>query len=233
MRQALPLFPLLLLLSACVTAPSTDDCAANALCAARRAEPSAIATARGFAEREGDTLTIRPTSAPAFSFLDHTAACEAHNVEVCDSYALMLANTPAHALVVQQFLYEGSAFFLIDTATGRETRLTGMPAFSPDGRRFLVAPFDLQHDTGPNHLEIWRRDGDGAVLEWAHTFQQAHDEDPDLPEAYQTRLLSWQGSRLKLQFTTIDGRKWRGSLTDTGAGWHLDAKSPPGLFAQR
>ncbi len=233
MRQALPLFALLLLLSACVTAPSTDDCAANALCAARRAEPSAIATARGFATREGDTLTIRPAAAPAFSFLDHTAACEAHNVEACESYALMLASPASHALVVQQFLYEGSAFFLIDTSTGRETRLAGMPAFSPDGRRFLVAPFDLQHDTGPNHLEIWRRDGDGAVLEWAHTFQQAHDEDPDLPEAYQTRLISWQGSRLRLQFTTIDGRKWRGSLTDTGTGWHLDAKSPAGLFVQR
>jgi len=135
--------------------------------------------------------------------------------------------------VVQQFLYEGSAYFLIDAVTGRETPLSGMPAFSPDGRRFLVAPFDLETDTGPNHLEIWRRDGDSAVLEWAHTFQQAHDEDPDLPEAYQTQLLSWQGGRLNLQFISIDGRKWRGSLTDTGNGWHLEAKSPPGLFARR
>lgn len=118
MRHALPPFALLLLLSACVTAPSTDDCAANALCSARRAEPRALSDARGLAIRDGDTLTIRPAAAPAFSFLDHTAACEAHNVEVCDSYALMLASPAAHALVVQQFLYEGSAFFLVDTATG-------------------------------------------------------------------------------------------------------------------
>jgi hypothetical protein len=233
MRQSFPLFALLLLVSACTTMPANDECAANAFCSARRAEPRALADARGLAERKGDVLTIHPTATPAFRFTDHTAACEAHDVKACDSYALMASNSAAHALVVQQFLYEGSAFFLIDTVTGRQTQLFGMPAFSPDGRRFLVAPFDLEHDTGPNHLEIWRRDGDGAVLEWAHTFQQAHDEDPDLPEAYQTQLISWQGRRLRLQFSTIDGRTWRGTLTDTPAGWRLEAKSPPGLFAQR
>jgi hypothetical protein len=233
MRQILPLLALLICAAACTTGPGTDDCSANAVCSARRMEPRALADSRGLATRDGDVLILHPKAAPPLSFLDHRAACEAHDVNACDSYALMGAFPQSHALVVQQFLYEGSAFVLIDAATGRATPLAGMPAFSPDGGHFLVAPFDLENDTGPNHLEIWRRDGDGAVLEWAHTFQEAHDEDPDLPEAYRTQLLSWQGRRLSLQFTSIDGRKWRGSLADTGNGWHLDAKSPPGLFAKR
>ncbi len=99
------------------------------------------------------------------------------------------APSPSPArLVVQQFLYEGSSFVFVDDASGRSLRLEAMPVFSPDGQRFLVAPHDLENETGPNNLEIWRREGDGAVLEWAHTLAQTHAEDPALPLPYRVEV---------------------------------------------
>lgn len=222
----------LLPLAACVTAPaSKEGCAANFLCAARAAEPELISASRGLAEREGEILILHPTGAPIIGFADHRTACDTGDVDKCDGYALMGTFPKARAIVVQQFLYEGSSFLLIDNNTGRQTRLNAMPAFSPDGNHFLVAPYDQENDTGPNHLEIWRREGDGAVLEWAHSLEQEHAEDPALPAPYQTRLLRWRDDRLALEFFTDDGKRWRGSLTRAQDGWRLDAQSPPGLFA--
>ena len=191
-RRILLAIAALLPLAACALHPPLDaDCAKNAMCAARAAEPARISDSRGLAERDGDTLILHPADSPAIRFTDHKAACAAHEVDNCDGYALMASVPRSRALVVQQFLYEGSYFLLIDTVTGRQTRLNAMPFFSPDGGEFLVAPYDEENDTGPNNLEIWRRIADDAVLEWAHTIAQEHDEDPSLPFPYQTRFLRW------------------------------------------
>ena len=232
-RRVLFAIAALLPLAACALHPPLDeDCAKNAMCAARAAEPALVAASHGLAERQGDTLILHPADAPAIPFTDHKAACAAHEVDNCDGYALMASVPRARALVVQQFLYEGSYFLLIDNVTGRQTRLNAMPYFSPDGSEFLVAPYDEENDTGPNNLEIWRRIADDAVLEWAHTIAQEHDEDPSLPFPYQTRFLRWNEDRIALEFFIRDAKPWRGSLTRAADGWHLSAQSPPGLFAK-
>jgi hypothetical protein len=203
------------------------------MCATRAAEPALLAASHGMADRQGDILALHPTDAPVIGFADHKDACDAGDAARCEGYALMGTFPKARAMIVQQFFYEGSSFILIDTGTGKQMRLEGMPAFSPDGTHFLVTPYDEENDTGPNHLEIWHRDGDGAVLEWAHSLEQEHAEDPDLPGPYQTRLLRWKDDRIALEFFTDHGETWRGTLTQNGSGWQLDAKSPLGLFAKR
>jgi hypothetical protein len=233
MRQALPLLCLLLFAAACTTGPKlADDCAANALCAARAAEPPLIQAAQDRVERRGDDLLLRPRSGPSITFTDHKAACERDDADHCDGFAFMGAFAKPRALVVQQFFYEGSNFIFVDETSGRQIRLAAMPVFSPDGQRFLVAPYDLENDIGPNNLEIWRREGDGAVLEWAHTLAQAHAEDPSLPLPYQVEVQSWSGDRIKLSlFTDVpEKRRWRGTLVRDKDGWKLSAQSPPGTF---
>lgn len=233
MRQAFPALIVLLILAGCVRQPPlSNDCAQNAMCAARADEPALIAESNGLAERRGDTLILHPKSASAISFSDHKAACVAHDVHTCDGYALMGAFPRARALVVQKFFYEGSIFLLIDQDTGRQTQLSGMPTFSPDGQEFLVAPFDEEHDVGRNNLEIWRRKGDGAVLEWSHALADEPVEDPNLPSPYQTRVMRWNDGHITLQFLIEypEQRHWTGSLVRDATGWHLSAKSPPGLF---
>jgi hypothetical protein len=226
MKARLALLILLLPLAACVGKTALPaDCAANVMCAARSAEPEQLSP--GQAERNGDQLVLFPAQGQKVTFTDHLKACDDGVVETCIGFALMDKSDRGGAFIVQQFYYEGSVFLLIDSQTGRSTTLHGMPQFSPDGSRFLVAPFDEESDVGINNLEIWRREGDGAVLEWSHTFAQAHAEDPNLKAPYKARVSGWTYNRIGLALQEAGSeRRWRGSITRDETGWHLSAVSP-------
>jgi hypothetical protein len=226
MKARLAFLLLLLPLAACAGKTELPpDCAANVMCAARGAEPEQLSP--GVAERHGDQLVLFPTHAEKVTFTDHLKACDDGVVESCIGFALMDKVDRADAFVVQQFYYEGSVFLLIDSQTGRSTTLHGMPMFSPDGRQFLVAPYDEESDVGPNNLEIWRREGDSAVLEWAHTFAETHAEDPNLKAPYKTRVSGWSANRISLALQEPGTeRRWSGSITRDDTGWHLSAVSP-------
>ena len=225
MHRLAILFPLLFL-AACATHPPLDaECAANAMCAARAAEPAVIAATHGAAARREDDLVLHPKNAPPLHLTDDMASCAQADIRNCVGYALMAAVPRAQAWVAQQFLYEGSSFLLIDSGTGRQTRLNGMPVFSPDGREFLVAPYDLESDVGPNDLEIWRRDGDGAVLEWAHAAAPSDVEETTPPIITVT---DWRDGRIALSFQSPSGppSRWQGSLTRSAEGWSLIVNAP-------
>ena len=225
-------FPVLLPLAACVTVhPSVDQaCLANGHCNARPAEPQFLRPHR--AERSGNTLTLFPSAAAPIGLSGDPKICEAGDVPHCALYVLEADHPKSHTWVVEQFFYEGSTFLLIDDRSGRRTQLNGMPTFSPDGTRFLVAPFSDENDVGPNNLEIWRREGDGAVLEWAHPASAVLAEDPQLPSPYMVTVRRWQGDRIDLILSTesLAGHQWDGTLTHDINGWHLSAKSPAGLL---
>jgi hypothetical protein len=234
MRHALLLLSFLGL-SACTGPRPASDCRENALCQARATEHTIIAAAQGRAERHDDVLILHPAHAAPLIFSDRRDGCEAGPLDACVGFALMADVPAAHALVVEKFLYEGRNFLLIDTGSGKQTELNGLPAFSPDGSKFLVAPFDDENDPGPDNLEIWQRQGDGAVLVWLHRFDHMEAEDPALPAAYMSRVLHWMPNRIILDLT-IEGPKaphWTGTLTLVKGDWHLEAKSPPGLFSSR
>ena len=218
------LFLLLLLpLAACATAGLEPGCAENAMCAARAAEPRLLAAGR--AERHGDDLVLIPAHGKRLSFTDHKLACESGD-EDCIGFALMGEFPKSNAWVVQRFFYEGGDFLLIDARSGRQTKLNGMPFFSPDGGSFLVTPYDEEGDA-PNNLEIWRRDGDGAVLEWAHPFAAAYQEDSSLKQLYEVRAVRWDKDRITLALAEpTTQRRWSGTLMHDKDGWHLSAKSP-------
>ncbi len=224
--RAQPLILLLLLpLAACATAGLEPGCADNAMCAARAAEPRLLAVGR--AERHGDDLVLIPAHGERQVFTDNKQACDADDVDHCTGFALMGGFAKSNAWAVQQFYYEGSGFLLVDDRSGRQTRLNGMPFFSPEGDRFLVAPYDEENDPGPNNLEIWRRDGDGAVLEWAHPFKAVHQEDPSLKELYEARVMRWDRNRITLALSEPGTqRHWGGTLMRDRGGWHLSANSP-------
>src|SRR6185312_10278978 len=175
--------------------------------------------------RHEDDLILTPRGAPPLHLTDDIASCAQADVNNCVGYALMAWVPRSQAWVAQQFLYEGSSFLLIDSGTGRQTRLNGMPAFSPDGREFLVAPYDLESDAGLNDIEIWRRDGDGAVLEWAHA-AGASGEHLSAPPII--KVTGWKGDRITLAFETglETPRRWNGSLVRAGTSWTLVVNAP-------
>jgi hypothetical protein len=220
------LFVLLLLpLAACATARLEPGCADNAMCAARAAEPRLLT--QGRAERQGGDLVLVPVHGERQVFTDNKQACDADDAHHCTGFALMGDFPKSNAWVVQQFYYEGGDFLLVDDRSGRQIRLNGTPFFSSDGGRFLIAPYDDENDVGPNNLEIWRRDGDGAVLEWAHPVKAAYQEDPSLKELYEARVMRWDKDQITLAFSEPGTqRHWSGMLMHDKDGWHLSAKSP-------
>jgi hypothetical protein len=210
-----------LLLALSVTASAQPSC--NEVCKARAAEAKFFRP--GLAERQGDRLILK-TAARTLRFLDNSKACDNGVTDHCAIYDLV-ANAPG-SLAVRKFGFEGSDSTLIDTRSGKQTVLTGVPVFSPDGKTFLVTEFSNE---GANNLEIWRRHGDSAVLEWAHPFKLAYAEDPALKQMYEVRVQVWTGNRIALALSDMGmTRHWTGSLTRDAAGWHLSAKSPPGLL---
>ena len=223
-RLSILLVPVLV--AACAPHPPPDqECAANAMCAARAAEPAILSTTHGAAVRHEDDLILSPRAAPPLHLTDDVTSCAQADVNNCVGYALMAWVPRAQAWVVQQFHYEGSNFVLIDSATGRQTRLNGMPVFSSSGREFLVAPYDLESNVGTNDLEIWRRQGDGAVLEWAHaagTFSDGLSAPPMIT------VMRWQNDHIALAFQTAldSSRQWYGSLQRAGTGWNLVVNAP-------
>jgi len=216
----------------CADLRDRSECLANVMCSARMQEPRVIQTADGTVIRRDNSLIVRPSEGAAIVLTDTPNSCETGDAGRCQGFALMARISGAHAFVVQRFFNEGSDFLLIDDRSGRETTLHAMPTFSPDNQRFLVAPFDDESDDDPNNLEIWRRQNDGAVMEWAHPFKQSFVEDPALPALYESRVLRWDPDRVTLEFS-IEGRPdrhWTGTLTRLSDGWHLAANAPAGIF---
>ena len=197
----------------------------NGPCQGRAAEPHFLKA--GLAERRDNRL-ILTTGSGTRVFTDNRKACDS-GAAGCAVY--VLAARAPNSLVVRKFESEGSDCYLIDARSGKSTLLTGVPVFSPDGQEFLVTEFSNDSD---NNLEMWRRAGDGARLEWAHPFRLAYAEDPQLREMYEARVVSWSGDRIALALTGSDGKQhWAGSLTRDAGGWHLAAKSPPALLPRR
>jgi hypothetical protein len=203
----------------------SKDC--NVECVARVQETQILANAGGRAKRDNANLILNPANGQRLIMADQRAACD-NGADGCESFVLMADLPRNHAFVVQNFYYEGSDIFLIDDRTGKQTMLNGMPTFSPDGTEFLVAPFSDETDVGDNNLEIWHRQGDAWVIEWAHPFKLAYEEDPNLNELYVTHVVRWDYNRIALSLFTEGNpfHPWAGTLTREVDGWHLSAKSP-------
>jgi hypothetical protein len=199
----------------------------NWACEARKAEVHLLKP--GVAERHGDRLVL-VTGPGKQVFDDNKKACDDGNAKDCAIFSLV-ATAPG-SLAVEKFEFEGSDTYLIDTPTGRKTMLTGVPVFSLDGREFVVTDFSNESE---NTAEVWRREGDNAKLEWAQPFQQTFAKDFAILHgpAPVIRAAPWQGDHIALKVSTDDLRyHWTGSLIRDSKGWHLSAKSPPGLLPQ-
>lgn len=222
-----------LALNGCANAP--DISAENAVLAtAYRNGANGAETLPSFgrAVRSNGDLTFKLANGKSLTLQDDNRGCSGDDnnpVELCHRFT-MLADLPSrHFFLVVEGYYEGADFFLIDDRTGRETQIDAVPIFSPNGEYFLVQD-DNEASEHENNLEIWRREGDGAVLEWAHSISQAIQETPQ-GLLYHTEVISWTGDEIALQFSIgayaqRPALKWTGSLKRQSDGWHLTAAWP-------
>jgi hypothetical protein len=193
-------------------------------------EKAALAAAAGRVERNGDVLTLHFLNRTTQRLTDHRKACEDTDpkqpIDDCLIYQLSADLPSRHAIVVTKNLYEGCGEALVfDDRSGRSTKFADVPVFSPDGQRLLIQN-DCEADgsASDNHLEIWKRAGDGWVLEWAYTDQQAFAADKALKNVFHSEVLAWSGDEITMRFIDRgDERHWTGTLTRIKGRWVLKA----------
>ena len=177
----------------------------------------------------GAGLALVLTGGRHVRMINDTRGCpiEDHGLDDghCYRYSLVQDLPDQHAFIVREAYYEGESLMLVDDRTGRQTLLDGMPVFSPDGTHFFITD-DAEAKDHDNNIEIWRREGDDAVIEWSHPVKQVHVETPALKEIYHVGVVEWtKPDRISLAFS--GGREdWDGHLTHGAKGWTLDADWP-------
>lgn len=224
-----------LLLASPVLADRTSEDAA--LAAARREylnrpgmEADALAAAHGRAVRKGDGLSLNLANRPTVTLADNGAACADDNAVDCVRFTLVADLPSRHAYLVAKSYYEGCAdLLLIDDRSGRQSTLADVPVFSPDGERLLIQnECEADGSASDNHLEIWRRQRDGWILEWAYTDQQAYAADKSLQNVFLSNVVSWQNDRITMTFIDraygeVPERRWLGALSRIHGRWVLKA----------
>jgi len=194
-------------------------------------EADVLPFTRGRVERNGDILTLILADGGNVKLGSNRNGCEGddeHPSEECELFQLVADLPSRHFYLVVTAYYEGADYFLIDDRTGRKTRIGAVPIFSPDGKHFLVQDDNVAWDH-ENNLEIWRRENDGATLEWANSIQQAQVETSD-SMLYHTSVTKWDGNQISLSFSNNVGDRsettWTGNITKAPTGWRLCADWP-------
>ena len=201
-------------------------------------ESKVLATSHGRVRRLDDTLILILSGGKNLTLRNDTPDCSGdigHLDRLCGSF-LMLADLPNHHFYLVCLIEDESVdYLLIDDRTGHETLVDAVPIFSADGTHFLVQNDDEMNDHD-NNLEIWRRENDGAVLEWAHSVMQASAEAPS-SLLYHTDVTSWRDNRINLTFSLgknfdserkriVPAQHWAGTITRENGKWQLQANWP-------
>jgi hypothetical protein len=188
--------------------------------AVREREAALIAASSGRATRTGDNLKLLLKNGQSVTLYTQrlcfgVSASDSNCVEY-----LLVSDLPERGVyVLQKAMYTRTDYVLIDAETGKQTPLSVFPVFSPDGQRFLVAGFDRADDGDLDAIQIWRRDKDGAVVEWRMPYGN-----PQLGYVAAAQVVKWDAAGITMEFDpgSSGGKtKWRGLIRKVGNAWEL------------
>jgi hypothetical protein len=136
--------------------------------ATRPREREIIAVTKGRARREGGELVLTLKNKPVPARLASDTSCPEGEIteQNCVEYLLVGDLVSRGVYLVQKALYESQDYVLVDMNTGRQTTVGLPPQLSTDGKWFIGVGFFHADENDLYALEIWRREKDGAVLEW-------------------------------------------------------------------
>ena len=72
--------------------------------------------------------------------------------------------------LVQARGWEGFDYLMINASNGQIMRLSGIPIFSRDLKRFVVTSLDLEAGYRPNRIAIFRFEDEGIKQEWSKDY---------------------------------------------------------------
>ncbi|MDB5438929.1 MAG: hypothetical protein JWM33_1356 [Caulobacteraceae bacterium] len=178
------------------------------------------------AQRAGPDLTLRLSKARPLTLktIDYEG-CEEDGSNSCARYALLYDLPWLGVMLVGKDSFDVNDVWMYDKATGRATGFTSLPKFSPDGQLLLVRKLAVEpQETG--ELEIWRRKGDQAVMEWSQPIPKVRAPDPIRLADAKVKILGWKDSVITLDLSDEAGDAWPGTLSLSGGQWTL-AQTPP------
>ncbi len=194
----------------------------------RHLEPAAIRSTDGRADRKGNKLTLHFSNGKSHTYITK-GDCESLMGE-CQGYTLLALASPANFFLVHEWFYERTGCLIVDSRTGSETELPDVPYLSPDGGRLLVVSGT---DGGGGYwpLQIWRRRGDTAFVEWKQS--EAPSKSPTTVSALQwdsndkIDLKMVSGSRVQPPPSGFTPSRWSATLSLTSRGWSMNVIAEP------
>ena len=174
-----PLAPLDLVTPA---TPDTTRCATpdttrknDAVISVDSEELMALKTANGKASRECGELRIRLLNGRTAILADNRTDGLAFALP---RYAGYLKAIHSHAVHVHQYEGEG-IYFVVDDSTGDSTFAFGMPAISPDAKRFAITSIAGMEGGNPGVIEVWRMVGRKPEKEFSYDTEESNWEASD------------------------------------------------------
>lgn len=194
----------------------------------RHLEPAVILSTNGRANRKGNSLTLHFSDGKSHTYITK-GDCETLMGE-CQGYTLLALAGPANFFLVHEWFYERIGCLIVDSRTGSETELPDIPYLSPDGGRLLVVSGT---DGGGGYwpLQIWRRRGDTAYIEWKQS--EAPPKSPIVVSAVQwdsidrIDLTMVSGSRVQPPPSGFTPSRWSATLSLTSRGWSMNPIAEP------
>ena len=190
-------------------------------------EPATLRAAGRQANRTGDRLTLQFVNGTSRTFINK-GDCEDLEGE-CHQYTLLAVVGSANFFLVQELFYEHGGCLIVDMRSGRETEIPDVPYVSPSGERLLIVSGG---DGGGGYwpLQIWRRRGDIAFVEWKQ------DQTQSKSSANVSKLQWDNDSEITLKMMSESPaepappgfklKQWSIRLNLTNQGWSLSASKP-------
>jgi hypothetical protein len=172
-------------------------------------EAKCLAEIHGIARRAGKQLLLKLDNGSTKLFTD-TDDCETVG-ESCVHTSLVSRLPLQHLFVLKEDRYEGFNSIIVSGRTGEVFRIAdGVPNFSPDGKRFVVAAFDEQD--GINQVAVYGTNVFPPVPEWTY-----------LPKSFMDgfEFVAWRGNN-KVELRSVD-QKSAATISQTSGGWKLVA----------
>lgn len=187
-------------------------------------ENAALLRAGMHAQRQSRELTVNLLNGTNRTFENSEDCDKINDTSECRQFFLYAYLPSRHLFLVAEKFYEGGVYLLIDDRGGSVTEISAEPHFGPDEQRFLVIDDDSYGSEW--ELQIWRRIGDHAELEWRWMSGEKQAAYPAHID-----LLRYEPNDIFLEMHTESDldhpeKRWHAKLHRATSGWELQMDSP-------
>lgn len=127
-------------------------------------EMAQIEKYKDMVKREGDTLLLKSESG-SYIPLKNSPGCE--NFETCFSFIFVDYFEDLGFFLVNGYYWEGGGVMMVSESDGKQYHIRKLPIFSPDRKRLVTVPDDIDAGWGENGIFLWRIESKKLIQEFS------------------------------------------------------------------